>query len=133
MPTPRQLMEDALKVTVVRALRARGFKGSLPHFRRQREDGIDLVTFQFDKHGGGFVVETGRCSGVGVTLHWGERVAPTKVTVSALHPNQRRRIKPMEGPGTDSWFRYERGDYASVARQALSLLDAAPETAVAGA
>jgi hypothetical protein len=49
MSSPRQLMDEALKAHVVPALRERGFKGSLPHFRRLRSDRVDLLTVQFDK------------------------------------------------------------------------------------
>jgi Domain of unknown function (DUF4304) len=56
MSLPRQLMEQALKAYVVPVLREHGFAGSLPHFRRLRSDCVDLLTFQFDKNGGGFVI-----------------------------------------------------------------------------
>lgn len=52
----RDEMNHALKVRFVPGLRQLGFKGSLPHFRRQRESRVDLLTVQFDRHGGGFVV-----------------------------------------------------------------------------
>jgi hypothetical protein len=54
-------MRKALQVIVVPVLRERGFTGSFPHFRRRRQKGIDLLTFQFDKYGGGFVVEIAVC------------------------------------------------------------------------
>jgi Domain of unknown function (DUF4304) len=38
----------SLKELFVPALRQRGFKGSLPHFRRPLKDRIDLLTVQFD-------------------------------------------------------------------------------------
>lgn len=60
-------MDDALKAVVVPALRLRGFMGTFPHFRRIGECGIDLLTFQFDKWGGGFVVEIAYCAGHGFT------------------------------------------------------------------
>jgi hypothetical protein len=30
------------------------------------------LTFQFDRHGGGFVIEIGQCPADGCTTHWGE-------------------------------------------------------------
>ena len=54
-------MDRVLKATVIPELRARGFQGSLPHFRRRRPDRIDLLTFQFDRSGGRFVVELAQC------------------------------------------------------------------------
>jgi hypothetical protein len=50
-------MEAELKSAVVPKLRSHGFKGSYPHFRRFADERIDLLTFQHDKWGGGFVIE----------------------------------------------------------------------------
>jgi hypothetical protein len=44
-------MVSSLKSIFVPALRERGFKGSLPHFRRLMSDRIDLLTIQFDRRG----------------------------------------------------------------------------------
>ncbi|MEY8738422.1 DUF4304 domain-containing protein [Bacillales bacterium AN1005] len=53
----RKKMDNALKQVVIPTLREQGFKGSLPHFRRINENNIDLITFQFNKWGGSFIVE----------------------------------------------------------------------------
>ena len=45
-------MDRVLKATVIPELRARGFQGSFPHFRRLRPDRIDLLAFQFYRSGG---------------------------------------------------------------------------------
>ncbi len=119
MLSPRQLMDQALKAHVVPALRERGFTGSFPHFRRLRTDRIDLLTFQFERNGGGFVIETAHCGIEGVTLHSGKHVPATKVTAWDLHPDMRTRVKPSHGSGTDSWFRFATGDYREVANQVL--------------
>ena len=58
---PRKEMIVALNSIVVPVLRHRGFTGSFPHFRRLGTKQIDLITFQFDKWGGGFVVELSKC------------------------------------------------------------------------
>ena len=55
-------MISKLKKIVVPGLRERGFKGSFPHFRRISEKKIDLITFQFHRYGGGFVIEVEVCS-----------------------------------------------------------------------
>lgn len=48
----------AIKSVIVPELRTAGFKGSYPHFRRPNEDsGFDLLSFQFDKWGGCFLIE----------------------------------------------------------------------------
>ena len=76
----RLLMIKALKKLVVPYLREHGFKGSFPHFRRQNEENIDLVTFQFNRYGGSFVFELAVCGKNGTTMSWGEVVPPNKVT-----------------------------------------------------
>jgi hypothetical protein len=52
-------MDKALKGRVIPTLRQAGFTGSFPHFRRIQGERTDLITFQFDKWGGGFVIEIG--------------------------------------------------------------------------
>lgn len=55
----RDKMIAALQELVIPVLRQGGFVGRFPHFRRVRSECMDLLTFQFDKWGGGFVVEVG--------------------------------------------------------------------------
>lgn len=104
----RDEMNHALKVRFVPALRQLGFKGSLPHFRRQRESRIDLLTVQFDRHGGGFVVELSQCGIEGITTYWGKFLSAGKVTAHDLHPSQRHRLG-SPGPDADNWFRFDDG------------------------
>lgn len=115
----------ALKSIVVPALRHRGFTGSFPHFRRLGTKQIDLITFQFDKWGGGFVVEISKCGTDGVTMPWGERISPKKVTAHDLHPKARIRLG-CEGPSTEDWYRYDNGNtLESVAHEVVQQLDKA--------
>lgn len=53
----REEMIKSLSEIVVPKLRQFNFKGSFPHFRRQTAERINLLTFQFDRSGGGFVIE----------------------------------------------------------------------------
>ena len=50
-------MKQALNMTVIPALRRDGFTGSYPHFRRRRDNRIELLSFQTNKWGGSFRVE----------------------------------------------------------------------------
>lgn len=102
----RSEMESALKRIVVPELRRAGFRGSFPHFRRLHQ-AVDLVTFQFDRHGGGFVIEVAIGNPSGLTTHWGKHIPANKLTAWDLNPVQRKRLKPVSGSGTDSWFRYD--------------------------
>ena len=114
-------MTTALRARFVPPLRSRGFKGSLPHFRRARENRIDLLTIQFDRHGGGFVIEIARCPPDGCTTHWGLKVPPEKVTAHDL--NVRHRLG-SPAPGKEGrWFRYDDGSAVeTVADAAVAML-----------
>lgn len=98
-------MMASLKNLVVPVLRERGFKGSFPHFRRLKNDQIDLLTFQFDRHGGGFVIEISKCPPEGFTTAWGKQILPNKVT--AWDMNERHRLGAPAGG--DHWFRFDDG------------------------
>lgn len=115
-------MDDALKRIVAPALRKLGFTGSFPHFRRLTQI-VDLVTFQFDRNGGGFVIEVAKGDVLGSLTHWGKHIEASKLTAWDLHPDRRKRLAPDMGSGTDSWFRYEDSvECDDVARDALSHL-----------
>jgi hypothetical protein len=103
MSSEKDNMIYALKKIVIPELRNKGFKGSFPHFRRNSERCIELMTFQFDKYGGGFVIEIGVCSSDGLTHHWSNKVPANKETVYDLHPDKRKRLKN----GNEEWFRYD--------------------------
>ena len=100
-------MEAALKRDVLPVLRAKGFKGTFPHFRRIGKSAIDLLTFQFDKQGGAFVIEIARSPLEGIVTHWGQVIPAGKVKAWDVHPDRRRRIKTADGHSTESWFRFD--------------------------
>ena len=127
MLSPRELMDVALKTSVVPVLRESGFTGSYPHLRRVHVTHVDLLTFQFDVNGGGFQIEISRCGIGGTTTQSGKHIPASNVKAWDIHPNDRFRIKPREGSGTDSWFRYESGRYDDVASQVLAKLPIAHE------
>ena len=117
-------MDSALKKQVLPVLRSMGFKGSYPHLRRMKSDGVDLISFQFDKWGGGFVIEIARGSSEGLKTHWGLHLSAGKLRAWDVHPDHRRRIQAREGSGTDAWFRFDEGPVTQVAQQ---VLDSLPE------
>jgi hypothetical protein len=127
MPT-REDMIEALRTEVIPALRDIGFKGSFPHFRRPQAARIDLLTFQFDKWGGGFVVEVATCPATGTTLPWGKQVGPRKVTAHDVGAKNRPRLGPagvLEGHD-DHWFRYDGAvGVIEVARQVVAAIPGA--------
>lgn len=118
----RASMDAALKESVLPVLRSHGFRGSFPHFRRFTNDSVELLTFQFDKWGGGFVVEIARGSIDGYTTAWGEHIPAKKLTAHHLHPTTRKRIQPQEGGGPEAWFRFDDGNVRRTAQELLKLL-----------
>jgi hypothetical protein len=122
MANVRDSMDRALKGTVVPQLRKAGFSGSFPHFRRRGGGAIDLLTFQFDRNGGGFVVELARCAENGFTTHWGKYISASKVTAWDLNPADRHRLQPVAGSGTDSWFRFDQGQVEFATQELLESL-----------
>lgn len=116
--TSRPEMDEALKRLVVPELRAQGFKGSMPHLRRPRDGQWDLLTFQFSKWGGAFVVEAARCHPEGVDTPMGHVPAEK---AKAWDLPRRYRVGP-ERVASDYWFKFERDDPEAVARRLLNHL-----------
>ena len=136
MQPARKEMELALKATVVPRIRALGFKGSMPHFRRLVEAKADLLTFQFNLSGGSFVAEMAVCSDADLAAHWRADLSLKNVTAKDM--NQRRRLGSIS-QGSDHWFvfgkkNYERGHekvereshYEQIASQVVRVLDSQP-------
>lgn len=121
----RASMDKALKEVVVPVLRNRGFNGSLPHFRRLTNKSAELLTSQFDKWGGGFILEIASCSIEGFTTHWGKHIPANKLTAQDLLPKDRKRIQPLVGSDVDVWFRFDVNDASQVARSVLEHLSVA--------
>ena len=121
----RKKMDYALKSIVIPYLREQGFKGSLPHFRRMNESNIDLITFQFSRWGGSFVVELTSWSLEGVTTYWGEHIPPKKVTAHDINNRYRLGAKSKDEDGI--WFEFEKAkseiDFENVAINVLKLLN----------
>ncbi|MEE3953459.1 DUF4304 domain-containing protein [Peribacillus frigoritolerans] len=121
----RKMMDNALKKVVIPVLRKLEFKGSLPHFRRKNENNIDIITFQFNRWGGSFIVEFATCPTEGVTMYWGEQIPPNKVT--AHHINKRLRLGAESVDEDGIWFDFENAkteeDFENVALSVLGLFN----------
>jgi len=133
-PNRKEMIKN-LNAIVVPVLRQLNFKGSFPHFRRLTTERINLLTFQFDKWGGGFVIEIANCEIDGFTTSWGLKIEPNKLTAHDL--NKKKRIQSnmnTENSWTDDWFRYDKkylfglgNIYKRVCKDVLSKLDIAEE------
>ena len=125
MSDSRDRMIAALREMVVPVLRDMGFSGSFPDFRRIRDSQIDLLTFQFNRYGGSFVVEIAFCAPDGFTTHWGKHIPPNEVQARDIHPTQRLRLGSHPPDKADHWFYYEperAGVYTDTAVELLPLL-----------
>jgi len=121
----RKMMDNALKKVLIPIIRKQEFKGSLPHFRRKNEKNIDLITFQFNRWGGSFVVEVATCPIEGVTMYWGEHIPSNKVTAHHLNNRFRLGAKPKDEDGV--WFDFENAkteeEFEKIASSVLALLN----------
>jgi antitoxin component of MazEF toxin-antitoxin module len=121
----REEMVAALKHVVVPALRQRGFTGSFPHFRRIAAQRVDLLTIQFDKWGGGFVVELAKSGADGFTTALGVKIPAARLKAHDLHPKDRLRLGAAQ-QGQDFWFRYDqKAPVDAVARDVAAQLERA--------
>jgi hypothetical protein len=100
-------MIETLKAQVVPILRARDFKGSFPHYRRPTAYAVHLLSFQFDKWGGRFLVEIAICPVTGIETADGTRIAPEQVTSWHVHPDHRLRLGKRNIPDRE-WFTFTR-------------------------
>ena len=105
MKVLRDDMLASLKAIVVPHLREMGFKGSMPHFYRERSGHIDLLTFQFSQWGGQFIAEASFVDPSRQNIHPIHKdVPPQKMRVSST--GSRHRI----GKAThkrDPWLVYD--------------------------
>ena len=102
-------MIESLKEIVIPELRNLNFKGSFPHFRKTENGKTNLLTFQFDRSGGGFIIELANWYEPEYKTSWGKTIKLNKLTAHDLY--KRQRIYPdtlTEENGKDSWFRYDR-------------------------
>lgn len=100
--TNNQIMKKHLELNVIGPLCAQGFTGKYPHFRRVKEDGIELISFRTNKHGGSFTVEV---SAVFPDKENKNFVSNNNLSVNDLtvwDTDERYRLKGMY----DGWFYY---------------------------
>ena len=119
----RRTMEKALLARAIPVIRERGFAGRFPHFRRPTPTKTDLMTFQFDRHGGGFVIEVAEAPSGDIVKPWGKVVPAHRVTAYDINPPKRQRLQPGDDRSLNSWFRFD-GELSAddVVDQVLGLL-----------
>lgn len=122
---PKQIMTKTLKSFVVPEIKALNYSGSFPHFRRERDGRFEFVSFQFNRHGGSFVLECGFA-----TPHdlpdFAKKLQFEKLTSGNAHPDNRLRITPKTSVTEDFWFAYsefkEEKQFENLAKSLIPLL-----------
>lgn len=107
MPPDRKAMIQALAQAVVPLLRKRGYTGSFPHFRRLSSAKTDLLTFQFARSGGAFLIELAEGPATDFTTPSGSSVPVDKLRTWDLSPFDRARLLPSGQP-LDVWYHFNR-------------------------
>ena len=91
-----------------------------------------MLTVQFDRYGGGFVVELAKCPPDGVTTLWGARIPPNKVKAHNVLTRLRLGSNPAANE-FDHWFRYDGSESPEeVAKSVVALIATQADAAWAG-
>jgi hypothetical protein len=102
LSTEAKMMKNALCTIVVPYLRNDGYKGTFPHFRRQREDRVDLLSFQFLTLGGGrYTINLNVCSHQEIVNSSSLSDTPNRVTANHFFGGERL---SKEDFVSDHWF-----------------------------
>ncbi len=109
----RKEMDDVIKSLIVPTLRAKGFKGSYPHLRRQDNNKIDVIGFQFSQWGPQLYVEIGSCPTSGMTFQDGSHYPAEKIKYYQCG----KRTRIGEQP-----FDFETNDCKEIASKVLEAL-----------
>ena len=129
MSIEREKMIESLLLTFVPQIRDMNFKGRFPHFRRTINRKTNLLTIQFDRNGGGFVIVLANCDKPQFKTYWGKIIPIDKLTTLDFHPKNKQLIYPYslkEQEGTDSCFIFEKAKsdivYENLAQKVIELI-----------
>ncbi len=101
----REKMDMAIKEITIPFLRELGFKGSYPHFRREKDGKLNLLTFQFSLYSSRFVVEITNCPTKGYRMGPDKFFKPSECRVQYM--GYRWRIGSKRN-NTDYWYDFEK-------------------------
>ena len=97
-------MRGSFKSILIPALASRGFRGKRSTFRRFGPDYLDLLTIQYWKYGGSFILEFGRTARGDFQTNWGPIVPEDEMDVAHLPTTKRARLDERD-PASDDIFR----------------------------
>jgi hypothetical protein len=103
------MMRGSFKSILIPALARRGFRGKRSTFRRSGPDYLDLLTIQYWKYGGSFILEFGRTSRGDFQTSLGPVIPEDKMDVVHLLPTSRARLEERDSIPDDIFhgFKFE--------------------------
>ncbi len=111
----REKMTGALREVFLPDLRAKGFKGSLPHLRRIGLERVDYLSIQHNSSGGSFVVELATVGPDGKPPGYGRNLSIEKLNVQYFSNRLRLGSDPARGQ-VDHWYEFGPASYAKDSR-----------------
>lgn len=100
--TNNEIMKSYLKKIVFAPLLDQGFTGKYPHFRREKDDCIELISVQTNKWGGSFTIEVSAVFPNSVNKNYAKWEGLTDDMLTVWNTNLRYRLDGMY----DGWFYY---------------------------
>lgn len=123
------LMRKAMKRLLLPELARLGFVGKASTFQRLGEDFQDLLTIQYWKYGGEFILEFARRGRGPLTTSWQEVVPEARLDVAYVSPTDRGRLE-QRGERAGQYLRgfdfsafgEDTGKYEALASEVAALL-----------
>ena len=122
-------MRKALKRCLLPKMKRLGFSGSGSKFQRTSTDWLDLVSIQYWKYGGQFILEFARRERGALHTSWGEVVPEEKLDVAYVSPSLRARLEQRGADSGEgfrgfkfSGFAEDTARYEALAAQVAALL-----------
>lgn len=123
------LMRKALKKVLLPELKLNGFVGTTSSFQRLSPENLDLLSIQYRKYGGQFILEFARRERGAFSTSWGEIVPEEKIGVAHVSPLRRARLQRTHEESGEvfggfkfSGFGEDLAKYNALASQVASLL-----------
>ena len=126
--TPAKRMSAALKLEPVPVLKATGFAGTFPRYRRERPIAVQFLAVFYDKAATHFFLEFGVHDRGDKLTSWGEVVPGSKLHLEHARFDQRARLQARCGGGSMAadWFAFgsfsEDAQFRDLARSVAKLL-----------
>ena len=123
------LMRSALKKVLLPELSRMGFTGTGSNFQRRSAQSLDLLSVQYWKHGGQFILEFARGKRGALKTSWGDVVQEEAIGVAHISPLQRARLQQTLETTEElfrgfkfSGFGEDPAKYTALANEVASLL-----------